>query len=689
MKRILPLLISVFIVHAAFGQCSPSFTYVSDPTGTELLKIDVTNTTSYTPSYTFNPSFTWDYGDGSGTTTSASHNYAATGTYTVTINMSVYDSATSSISCTNTATQVATISYPACGSTISAVTGTAGLVTYTATTPAGTPSMSYAWTFGDGGTGTGSPATHTYTANGYYVATLTATAPSGCSYTNALGVTVDDVTDCSLFHANFTYSVAVAAVSYNNTSSIAPVSEVRTYLWNFGDGGSSTEMNPIHSFTATGTHHVTLTTNWVDSMSGTVLCHDSVTQVVITDSTFSCTGLHANFTYSNAYSTVTVTNTSTASPVGSSPLWNYGDGSPATSDNSHTYAVGGIYTITLTNTWEDDTIGAYCVSSISLPDTVSDPVNKIYGTIIFTSGPSLGVTDSAVKIWLIKYDTTAMTLYATDSMTLPAPSYSGADSNYYSYAFSGEPAGTYLVKAKLEAAIPGTSGYVPTYGFSSMSWSTANSIPHGIGTDNLNIYMLYGTVPTGPGFIGGTISSGVGKGTSSTHPDSMVIFLRDAATSDVITFAYTNASGVYTFNNLPTGSYNVYPEAIGYTTTPSPTYTITTSSPTASGLDFIQHTGSKTITPVTESVVNVTPENSISIYPNPTNGLLKIQRGTTANTTAHVTITDITDRKAFEGDLIISAKPAELNISQLKDGVYMVTVQTGKYHYTQKITLTH
>lgn len=32
------------------------------------------------------------------------------------------------------------------------------------------------------------------------------------------------------------------------------------YMWNFGDGGSSTEMNPVYRYTISGTHTVTLTT---------------------------------------------------------------------------------------------------------------------------------------------------------------------------------------------------------------------------------------------------------------------------------------------------------------------------------------------------------------------------------------------------------------------------------------------
>jgi len=62
----------------------------------------------------------------------------------------------------------------------------------------------------------------------------------------------EDLTDIK---ADFTYSMDAATgnATFTNTSTNA-----RTYLWSFGDGGSSTEVNPIHQF-APGTYQTTLT----------------------------------------------------------------------------------------------------------------------------------------------------------------------------------------------------------------------------------------------------------------------------------------------------------------------------------------------------------------------------------------------------------------------------------------------
>jgi len=80
-----------------------------------------------------------------------------------------------------------------------------------------------------------------------------------------LGCDDDDETNFPQVEAGFTYTLNEnsGTVTFINISS-----EARTYLWTFGDGGTSTEINPIKTF-ANGTYKVSLKATSVSGASAT------------------------------------------------------------------------------------------------------------------------------------------------------------------------------------------------------------------------------------------------------------------------------------------------------------------------------------------------------------------------------------------------------------------------------------
>jgi PKD repeat protein len=196
---------------------------------------------------------------------------------------------------------------------------------------------SWQWSFGDGATSTAQNPSHTFATAASYTVVLTATNSSGSKNVSRT------VTVVPALVASFTFSPASPAVGqavqFTDTSTGGP----NSWLWDFGDGGTSTAQNPSHTFATVSSYTVVLTaTNSSGSNSA------SRTINVVPSST-----LVASFTYSPVSpavgQSVQFTDTSTGGPT--SWQWSFGDGGTSAAQNpSHSYATTGTKTVTLSVT---------------------------------------------------------------------------------------------------------------------------------------------------------------------------------------------------------------------------------------------------------------------------------------------------------------------------------------------------
>ena len=157
--------------------------------------------------------------------------------------------------------------------------------------------------------------------------------------------------------------------TFNNTSLNA-----ESYVWDFGDGNSSAEQSPIHTYAEAGEYAVMLTATSAGGLSA-----DFTTMVDIQ------APVTAAFTFavdSEDYRTYAFTD---ASEDAVSLLWEFGDGFQFTGMNpTHTYDMDGTYTVTLTAT---SITGLTAQASESI--TVSSPDGPLRPEIIngnFDSG---------------------------------------------------------------------------------------------------------------------------------------------------------------------------------------------------------------------------------------------------------------------------------------------------------------
>jgi len=207
---------------------------------------------TFTDLSTFSPTqWLWDFGDGSvGAGPRPDHIYQTPGAYTVTLTAS-------NPSMTNSLTKnqyVTVLNLPRADFTASVTRGGAPLAVTFTDKSLGAPT-SWNWDFGDGSTSAVQNPTHTYSQLGTYTVTLTATNSNGSDTTakaNYIVVTLAPVAD---FTVNQRVGNAPFIVQFQDLSTNNPTS----WLWQFGDGTTSTEQNPIHSYPIIGAYNVTLT----------------------------------------------------------------------------------------------------------------------------------------------------------------------------------------------------------------------------------------------------------------------------------------------------------------------------------------------------------------------------------------------------------------------------------------------
>ncbi len=138
----------------------------------------------------------------------------------------------------------------------------------------------YAWSFGDGGTSTLANPTHAYASAGTYTPSLTVTDNQGATGTDQASVTISSGGGggnlAPTAQAGGPYSGTTGnAISFTSSGSLDPDGTIAGYLWDFGDGTTSTQANPSRSYTAAGSFTATLTVT--DNLGATGTDQASVT----------------------------------------------------------------------------------------------------------------------------------------------------------------------------------------------------------------------------------------------------------------------------------------------------------------------------------------------------------------------------------------------------------------------------
>ncbi|WNJ19845.1 PKD domain-containing protein [Pontibacter sp. G13] len=199
--------------------------------------------------------------------------------------------------------------------------------------------VSWEWDLGDGTTQQVPSFTHTYSAEDVYDIQLTVTDADGC----VDSVKQEGAVFATLPRPDFSIHPKIQCqgepVGFVSLSAGTGLS----YLWDFGDGATSTLANPQHIYQQDGTYDITLTVTDIHGCDSTIYQNQAVQISPIfaafeADTTYaSCPPLTVQFTSGGQFP-----------HAGIQWIWDFGDGATGSSPNpQHVYTQPGLYDVSL------------------------------------------------------------------------------------------------------------------------------------------------------------------------------------------------------------------------------------------------------------------------------------------------------------------------------------------------------
>ena len=435
-------------------------------------------------------------------------------------------------------------------------------------------------------------------------------------------------------------------VFFTSTSTGNPTN----YLWDFGDGNTSTQQNPFHTYASFGTYNVCLIINGNN-------CSDTSCSTI----TVAPTPCVANFWHTT--SGLDASFSSTSSGGTTTKTWDMGDGNTMgnVSGFTYTYASPGTYTVCL----YISNPSINCADTLCQTVTVSNPNLKGY----INTGNSAA---SEAKVWLINFDPQTNQLSAIDS-TLIGPQ----DSGYY--IFPNVAPGNYLVKGALLSNDPNYNGYLPTYYGDQLMWSNATTIAQASSQNNWTFYtvnLVQGVNPGGPGFIGGNVTQGANKQEGPGDPVENALVLLLDLNDNPIAYAYSDVNGEFEFPGLAYGTYQVYTEVLGKPTNPA-VVSISAGAPSNNSVGVvINSSGVTTGIFSEENTIN----HEITLYPNPAIDQLNLALDLTSTQQLIFLVVNSSGQRVKEVSYSVysGAQTLQLDLREFPRGIYSLVIRNDK-----------
>jgi len=342
--------------------------------------------------------WTWDFGDPLGDQSNQqnpSYTYPGPGTYSVTLTVqdypdSHYDSITKSIVIE---AEQPVLNPPIAQFSANPTTGEIPLKVQFKDDSLRSPTE-WKWDFGDGGTSEQQNPEHIYNSAGTFTVTLTVTNADG-----------SDTETSTIVAKNTVNALPEASIGYDKSEGDAPLtvqfqdlsSKGESSAWDFGDGATSTDKDPAHTFADPGTYTVKLTSTNLYGSDDTTCSIKVNDPPVIPDPVESKAFFTKDVSSGDAPLEVRFTDGSTYTSRDNATFsWSFGDGATSDEQNPvHTFTEPGTYTVILTLTdsgydgdiptySEEVTVNAVPIEDLPVDFTATQLTKKSPFTVQFT-----------------------------------------------------------------------------------------------------------------------------------------------------------------------------------------------------------------------------------------------------------------------------------------------------------------
>lgn len=538
--------------------------------------------------------------------------------------------------------------------------------TYVPTTPiyiqftdisSGNPT-SWFWDFGDGNSSTEQHPVHPYPFPGLYEVRLIIehdVPPNYCIDTVYKIIEIPDSVACEAIFSYYQDPDFPAEVSFYDHS----VGNITNWEWDFGDGATSSEQDPVHVFSKPGEYLVCLNVFNTDS---TETCFHFICETIDITDDMVC---EAEFSFmvdssSQIVNHYTFTDNSNGFP--NNWEWDFGDGNFSNEQHPvHVYSESGQYEVCLT-AWNSNFAGsddAYCFT-IKTPEYYrlggqaflgSTPINNPYHT-----------GDTGVAI--LYRQRTDNSLVAVDTNTF-------YEHGYYWFADMMEM--QYVIKIGLTEGSEHFEEVVPSYYPTMMLWTDAASLMLDEDEFEAHISLLQASgMEAGPGGIKGRIMHDTRWDIASTKSFGKIPVILTDMSSQPLKWVCANNNGSFSFNGIPYGSYKVYADLTGMYSQPE-NVVLNEELPFADSI-YIEMS--------LEPVLGISePGNQIfdliSLYPNPAKDHIKLKISAEKSTASEILVYNqlgqqllLESRMIYKGDNVL-----DIDISSLPEGIYIMRLQ--------------